>query len=249
VETAKSPSKLTDLIPLIDELMDMARRSSRMGLAVLEKYRDSKQDPILQKGLELLLRGTESENIERIFNNLLEACDYTPFERAYTKIVLEAMICLCRRDPMDDMEDILFSVIGDQGREEHLKKKIEKRRTKIKNFLNIAPSAENEGSESGRKLQEFSDRQLIMLMEQVSLELLAPFLAGESHSLQCRIINMLDERSQSDLIDQLDMGFLDISIEKSRKLVSYRIRRIAGEFKDEEILSQKEVDALLKSKN
>lgn len=235
------------LIPLIDLLLEVAQRSSRLGLMVLESYKENTSDPWLYKGLALVLRGTDSDNILRVFRNLLQADDYTQEEIWHIRIIKEAMVSICRRDNFEDMEDILFSVIGDRGRQEYQREKRLRSKQKVADFLAQNSSIEPEGSESGRRMEKFNDKQMIILLDQVNSELLAPFLAGEKHSLQSRVISFLDEQGQTDLVEQLETGFLDISIEKARKLLSYRIRRVDGEFKDEEILSQQEVDALLRN--
>lgn len=237
----------TKLIPLIDLLLEIAQRSSRLGLMVLESYKENTSDPWLYKGLSLVLRGTDSDNILRVFRNLLQANDYTREEIWHIRIVKEAMISISRRDSSEDMEDILFSVIGDRGREAYQKEKQVRLKQKVVDFLSQNSSIEPEGSDSGRRMERFNDKQMIILLNQVNSELLGPFLAGEKHSLQCRVISFMDEQGQSDLVEQLETGFLDISIEKARKLISYRVRRVDGEFKDEEILSQQEVDALLRN--
>lgn len=236
------------LIPLIDLLLEIAQRSSRLGLMALESYKDQTTDPWLFKGLTLVLRGTDSDNILRVFKNLLQADDYRREEVWHIRIIREAMVSISRRDSYEDMEDILFSVIGDRGREDYRKQKQTLMKQKVADFLSKKRTIEPEGSESGHRLESFSDKQIIILLDQVNTELLGPFLAGEKHSLQCRIISFLDEQGQSDLVEQLETGYLDISIEKARKLLSYRIRRVDGEFKDEEILSQQEVDKLLRDK-
>lgn len=236
------------LIALLDHLLVMAKKASRLGLAVLGTDYSNSEDPWIRKGLMLLLRGTDSANIERTFKNLIQAERHSRAEVFRLRMIMEAMISLCRRDPLEDIEVILFSVIGDLGREDYLEEKKNQRRKKVKFFLKEGVSANSVDTDAGRKLMEFSEKQVEILLDQVNPELLAPFLAGESHSLQCRVLGFLDEEMQSDIVDQLELGFLDLSIEKAQKLISYRIRRIGGEFKDEEVLSQKEVDALLKQK-
>lgn len=237
-----------ELISLLDYLLEIAKKASRLGLAVLENDYRENQDPWVRKGLMLLLRGTDSANIERTFKNLIVADNHSRTEVYRLRMIMEAMISLCRRDPLDDMEVILFSVIGDLGRKEYLEEKKRIRRNKVQEFLLGPVSAGKALTDSGRKLLDFNEKQVEILLDQVNPELLAPFLAGESHDLQCMILGYLDEEMQSDIVDQLELGFLDMSIEKAQKLISYRIRRISGEFKDEEVLSQKEVDALLRQK-
>jgi len=238
----------SELISLIDLLLEIAQRSSHLGLMALESYKDQTSDPWIFKGLTLVLRGTDSDNILRVFRNLLQADDYSREEIWHIRIIKEAMVSISRRDSFEDMEDILFSVIGDRGRDEYRKQKKARQKQKVSDFLTKKRTIEPEGSESGLRMENFTDKQMILLLDQVNTELLGPFLAGEKHSLQCRVISFLDEQGQSDLVEQLETGFLDISIEKARKLLSYRIRRVDGEFKDEEILSQKEVDKLLRDK-
>jgi hypothetical protein len=233
------------IVVLIDLILSIARRSMRLGMAVLDKESLDTDNPWLKKGLMLILRGLDSVNIDRVFRNLETSQEFASQDLIELRIIHEAMVSLCRRDSINDMEDLMFSVIGDRGRDYYDKQKIQKQEKKVQDFISN-PQGSIQGSPAGEMLKAFSDRQLTILLDQINPELLAPFLAGETHAAQCRILSLVDKETQSDIVDQLETGFLEMSIEKAQKLVSYRIRRIGGEFRDEEILSQKEVDALLK---
>lgn len=214
-----SIEKKRECITLISKIVELSEIARREGLLAIEDILDTMTHPLLIKGMELVIDGTEPDVVKTILSN------YINFGGAKGKVLLEqCLVCegvlsIQAGDNPKVIREKLVACLGgldSQGSKnwsfltEVESKFKEDEHRKLDNYL---AKMKNKGpySENTKILDEFvpqlSQEQIMVILREIDSTSLAVALSGASGKVITKIFNSVSEAYKPFLKDDLERCF------------------------------------------
>lgn len=205
--TSCSIADKLDCLQVLNMIIALSKKSHIQGLLSLEAEVDAQFPFLLQKGLDLLLYGTEPFILQEILDNYIHAGNFTGKDLLSRILIKEGIIAIQMGEYPWVIREKLSSFLGEDFSTEinkHFEIDSENKEKKINNFIreieNLKPYSEAT-SLLENEFKKLDKRSIQRALREVDIVELAVGIKGVSGVIQCKILEGLPRNSILILIE------------------------------------------------
>ncbi|MDC7127245.1 MAG: FliG C-terminal domain-containing protein [Spirochaetales bacterium] len=197
-----SEEEKESLLPLLKEILKVAKRGRVSGFLDLAKESDSINNPFLSECVQLLGNGYESRAIEKIIDIRIAVKNIRGLKLIEMSMVREGILSIMRGDPQALIEEILFSFLGKSIHDKYL----EERKHNFNSYIEkISKGEKTAKSDSGKWILNATSEDISKMLKAIDWESLGLILKTETDAVLHKIINSISADSRKVLYERLEM--------------------------------------------
>jgi hypothetical protein len=200
------------LLPLVDELLELSNKARQLGLYELEKEKNRVSHGLIKKGLELMVDGTDPEVLERIiFNLLICGSKQRRIDLLKGIIILEGVLSIQQGRHPNLIKEILLSYLGvDMIKEfeKYYNSSDEVMSNRIMSYIQELPdqnAKDDKCSVLESPIGKMGDRSLQRLLREIDYEIIAVAVRGSSKRIQEKVLRNVSPRLAVVIIERLNV--------------------------------------------
>lgn len=195
---------------LITELIELAKLARHEGLFEIEKKMTGITEPLIQKGLDLILNGNEKADIVEIFSTYLNFSNLKGKELLKQFIITRAILAIQNGDNADLLKERLIAFLG-AGDWDFIKECNQQldyiREKQLKTFI-IKQSGKNAASRKTNLLEKLipklNDQQLAKILQEIGTNTFAAAMVGSSVTVLQKFLNLFSTKAKTHIKEEME---------------------------------------------